>query len=206
MINKNIKAIAFDFGGVIELNGSGDIMSDIAKAVGVPLDDFKKEYFRHNHLSNVENMLWEDMIIEVANVFNATKETKEKISQIKKAFSAKNKFNTELIATFPVFQQQGLKVAIFSNNTTKLREILTDNGIIKLVDEVIISAEIGFQKPHKEAFEVLFEKLSARPEEVIFIDDTTKSLEKAKDIGYIPILFKNNEQLRTDLQQLGIST
>lgn len=69
----------------------------------------------------------------------------------------------------------------------------------------VISGEIGFQKPHKEAFQVLFEKLDLQPEEVVFVDDSTRSLEKAAEIGYIPILFKNNEQLKADLITAGIS-
>ncbi len=108
------------------------------------------------------------------------------------------------MSLFPILKQQGLKVGIFSNNTSKLRTKLNVNGIIKLVDELVVSSEIGFQKPHKEAFQVLFEKLKLLPEEVIFIDDSPKSLEKASEIGYIPILFKNNDQLKVDLRKLGI--
>ncbi len=67
-----------------------------------------------------------------------------------------------------------------------------------------ISGEIGFQKPHKEAFEVLFTRLGVRSNETVFIDDSPKSLEKAKEIGYIPVLYKNNDQLKTDLSKLGI--
>jgi FMN phosphatase YigB (HAD superfamily) len=72
------------------------------------------------------------------------------------------------------------------------------------VDVVIISAEIGYQKPHKEAFDILFGRLGLAPGQVIFVDDSAKSLEKASEIGYIPILFKDNEQLNDDLRKLGI--
>lgn len=204
MKKRNIKVIAFDFGGVIQINSSGSIMGQIAAALNVPLDVFKNEYFKYNHLSNVDNMPWKNMVVQVADAFNASEKIKEKISDIVEIYSAKNVFNTELIELFPVFRQNGLKVAIFSNNTTQLRETLTENGIMELVDEVIISSEIGFQKPHEEAFEAMFQKIGAMPEEVIFIDDTPKSLEKAFDIGYVPILFENNEKLREDLGRLGI--
>jgi putative hydrolase of the HAD superfamily len=201
----SIKAIVFDFAGVIELNDSGNPMIAIAKAVGVPLEDFKKEYFKYNHLSNVENMRWEDMILKVAGVFGVvTKEIQNEIAEIIKAVYAKRIINTELTDMLPRLRQQGLKTAIFSNNTTELRERLIETGIINLFDEVIISAEIGFQKPHKEAFEILFEKLKVKPEEVVFIDDTPKSLEKADEIGYTPILFTTNKKLRANLQELRI--
>lgn len=79
------------------------------------------------------------------------------------------------------------------------------NGILKLVDEVVISGEIGFQKPYTEAFDVVFQKLGVLPQEVIFIDDAPKSLEKAVEIGYTPILFLGNDKLKKDLSELGIS-
>jgi putative hydrolase of the HAD superfamily len=203
MMNKNIKAVCFDFGGVIELNGR-DIIKDIAELLGIPLIKLREEYFKHNHLTNVGNMSWEDMVIKIVSIFDNTQKTKETVLAMIEKFQSAKKINSDLVAIFPMLQQQGLKVAIFSNNNSGLREKLTENGIIKLVDEVIISSEIGFQKPHKEAFQVLFEKLGVRPEEVVFVDDTPKSLEKADEIGYTPILFKNNEQLKADLQNLGI--
>lgn len=183
---------------------TGDIIKDIAELLGIPLADLKEEYFKHNHLSNVENMNWEDMLVRIVSIFDNTQKTKEKVLLMVREFLLTRKINADLVAFFPVLRKQGLKVAIFSNNTSKLREELTENGIIKLVDEVVISAEIGFQKPHKEAFQALFEKLNVYPEEVVFIDDTSKSLEKADEIGYTPILFKNNEQLKADLQNIGI--
>jgi len=73
-----------------------------------------------------------------------------------------------------------------------------------MIDDAVISGEIGYQKPHKEAFAVLFERLGASAQEVVFIDDSPKSLEKAEEIGYTPILFQNNEQLISDLRSLGI--
>ena len=37
------------------------------------------------------------------------------------------------------------------------------------------------------------------PEEVVFIDDSTRSLEGADKIGYVPILYKNNEIFKSEL-------
>lgn len=203
MINKNIKAVCFDFGGVIELH-EGNILKDLAKLLDVPFDDIKNEYFRHNHLTNVKNMKWEDAALEIISLYDKTQKTKERALSMIRNFFSNGKLNTELLDIFKILKKQGFKVAIFSNNTLQLRERLIESGIIKLVDEVVISAEIGFQKPHKEAFQVLFEKIDVRPEEVVFIDDTPKSLEKSDEIGYIPILFKNNSQLRIELKKLGI--
>lgn len=116
----------------------------------------------------------------------------------------KNRINSELVSLFPSLRKQGLKVAIFSNATNDLRGRLQKLNVLEMIDDAVISGEIGYQKPHKEAFAVLFERLGASAQEVVFIDDSPKSLEKAEEIGYTPILFQNNEQLISDLRSLGI--
>lgn len=113
--------------------------------------------------------------------------------------------NTELISMIPTLKKQGLAIAIFSNYTTRLRTELENKNVAHYFDEIVLSGEIEFYKPQKKAFEILFDTLKVRPEEVIFIDDTISNLEGAKEIGYTPILFKNNEQLKADLLHLGIS-
>ena len=49
---------------------------------------------------------------------------------------------------------------------------------------------------------ILCQKTQITPSELIFIDDTERSLDGAKTIGYNPILYKNNEQLEKDLSNL----
>ncbi|MGD0328189.1 MAG: HAD-IA family hydrolase [Minisyncoccia bacterium] len=200
-----IKAIVFDFGGVIELYENEGALKSTAKLLGVPHDEFKNVYFQHNHLANVMNLDWYEMFRKVLSVFNVSTEKENEIISMVRAHHSEGKINTGLIALFPKLRQLGLKIGILSNATSELREKLNLNGIAELVDVIVISGEIGFQKPHKEAFQVLFEKLDLQPEEVIFIDDSSRSLEKASEIGYVSVLFKNNEQLVADLKNIGIS-
>lgn len=202
-MNKNIKAVVFDFGGVIELHEGGSVLKDIAEHIGVPYADFRAVYWQHNHLTNVQNIPWDEMILNVVSFFTKSKEEEEWVKEIVRTRALRRNLNTELLSYFPKLKKLGLKTGIFSNANSVLRERLKDYGLLDLPDVLVISGEIGFQKPHKEAFQVLFEKLRLRPEEVIFVDDTPKSLEKADEIGYIPILFKSNEQLKTDLRKLG---
>ena len=151
-------------------------------------------------------MPWEDVAVKAVHEFDTTPETEAKARHAVREHQSKNVINRELVALFPVLRRAGLKVAILSNAGTHLRQKLADEGIAPLVDEIIISGEIGHQKPHKEAFQALFDKLGLPPEHVAFVDDTPKSLEKAAEIGYVPILFRGNQKLMADLKGLGILT
>jgi HAD superfamily hydrolase (TIGR01549 family) len=205
-MNDRIKAIVFDVGGVLRWNGEEgmNVLERIADMIGVPSDEFKKEYWERNQLSNVENMPWEDLITKVVKVFDPTFETEKRVRKFVEDYEASRTTNKDLVDLFPKFHALGLKIGILSNATTQLRKWLEDEEIAPLVDVIIISAEIGYQKPHKEAFDILFKRLGLAPAEVVFVDDSAKSLEKAGEIGYIPILFKDNQQLKDDLEKLGI--
>ena len=201
---QKIKAIAFDFGGVIELNDGTNIMQKIADNLGVDFETLRSEYYRHNHLSNVDNLNWSDMFLKVVAVFNNSKEKAEEVAKILKEYNGAKYINQELLGIMTKLKEQNYKIAILSNATTELRNKLAATGIDKLVDVVVISGETGYQKPHPEIFKILFERLEVEPFEVIFIDDNIKSLETAEDIGYLPILYKTNDQLLSDLKTMGV--
>ena len=71
-----------------------------------------------------------------------------------------------------------------------------------MFDTVLISAEVGYQKPQPEIFEMLVNKLGVNKNEIIFIDDTPQSLLNADKIGYVPLLYLNNEKLKKDLANI----
>ena len=199
-----IKAVGFDFSGVIELYPPGRLLTTIAEFFHIPLENFQTEYFKQSHLSHIQNQNLADVITKVTSTFSEDQQAEEKIKNIIKERQSQARLNTELVSWFSILKQKGFKVGILSNYTTDLSEKLKKEGIYDLLDTVVVSSEIGFQKPDGEAFAVLFERLGVLPEETIFIDDASKSLEKAVEIGYHPILFKDNDQLRKDLQGFGI--
>ena len=204
-MDRKYKAVVFDFGGVIEITPDGNPLQKVADLVGVSIDDFHKEYFKHNHLSNVDGLPWDETVAIAVGHLTDSEEIVQQSRQIILDHIASRRINRELVDFFPILREQNYKVAIFSNNSTRLRQQLIDEKIIDLVDEAVISAEIGFQKPSKEAFAILFQKLGLQPEEVIFIDDAPKSLETAEEIGYTPILFEENVKLKEDLKKLEIN-
>lgn len=200
-----IKAVAFDFGGVIE-TWTGKNFSEIAsERLDVPVDDFKKAYFSHNHLTNVENRPWEEVFMNVVAQFSSDIRKQEEIRKAIHASREENKINTEVLELVGKLRARNLKVGILSNATSELRERLEKENISELFDEIVISSEIGFQKPSREAFEILFQRLGVRAQETIFVDDSPKSLESAQELGYLPVLFKSNEQLKRELSNLGVA-
>ena len=196
-----IKALAFDYGGVIKIN-SGNLFDDIVKYLNITREEFNNEYFSLNHLFNVKGEKYEDVILLAVSKFNNSDQAKSHVLNLIQENYKKFNLNLELIQTIKELRERGYQIALLSNNSTQIKKSLIQDNIYKLFDVVIISAEVGYQKPQPEIFEILFKKLEVEPSQVIFIDDTPKSLENANSIGYIPVLYKNNHALKIELSKL----
>lgn len=201
MDNNMIKAIAFDYGGVIKINEQ-DLVKEISDYLKITKEDFRKEYFSINHLFNIEGRDFEEVTLLLVSRFDDSEETKKHIAGLLKKNKDKYHLNKELIEIIKELKNSGYKIALLSNNSLELRQKLMEDNILDLFEEIVISAEVGYQKPQPEIFNILFKKLEIKPNEVVFIDDSLKSLEGADSIGYIPILYKDNKSLKLELSNL----
>jgi epoxide hydrolase-like predicted phosphatase len=195
-----IKVIAFDFGGVIELSDF-NLVEKACEHLGVSKLEWNQEYKKYNHLLNVESQSFEVVYCMVASKFSDKKETEDYISHLIKESRDRHWTNDDLIKFIRTLKGK-YKIALLSNYPKILRQKLVDLNLIDLFDEVIISSEVGCQKPQPEIFFVLFNKFGVKPREVVFIDDTPRSLEGAREIGYVPILFKDNESMKEELAKI----
>lgn len=201
MNNKNIKAIAFDYGGVIETINKG-LISDIATYLGTTETEWDKVYYSLIYLFHTNQRTWEEVAALVAKKFNASDAQIEHMQEMIKENRATRKIDWKLVEMIKGLKDKKYKIGLLSNNYIELRQELINLGLIDLFDAIVISAEVGCYKPHPEIFKILFDKLGVKSSEVVFIDDTSKSLAGAADIGYVPILYVNIEQLKKDLAKI----
>jgi epoxide hydrolase-like predicted phosphatase len=196
-----IKAIAFDYGGVIELN-EGDLIQEIADLLHTTKDDWKKVYFTLNHLANTGKVSRLEIHKLVAEKLGASEDQIISVLDLVNRHDNSSVLNIGLIEIIKYLRSKNYKIGLLSNYSGTLRGKLAEQKIADLFDAIIISSEVGFQKPQPEIFEILFKGLGVKNNETIFIDDTQKSLENAEEIGYTPILYVDNEKLSKELSGL----
>jgi putative hydrolase of the HAD superfamily len=63
--------------------------------------------------------------------------------------------------------------------------------IVHLMDEWILSFEIGAKKPKQRIYDEIFKRTDVKRNEVLFIDDIKRFVEVAKDFGLQTTVFKN---------------
>ncbi len=110
------------------------------------------------------------------------------------------KENVELVKSL----KENYKIGVLSNACKGHAQGVRETGLYDFFDEVVLSHEIGFQKPAKEAYLKILERMDVTPKETIFIDDLQENIEGAERVGLIGILYKNTLQLRQELESQGV--
>lgn len=84
---------------------------------------------------------------------------------------------------------KGLKLGLISNGSSQLqRKKLEILDLEKYFDEIIISGELGVDKPDLKPFEVMAERLNLKPSELIYVGDNPKNdVEPSRKARYTPI-------------------
>ena len=76
--------------------------------------------------------------------------------------------------------------------------------IHKNFDNIYKSFSIGHKKPNKEAFLHVLEKIGAKPEECVFVDDLQINIDAANELGINSVLYTNLDQLKKDFSRFEI--
>lgn len=92
----------------------------------------------------------------------------------------------------------GIEICLLSNALPNLKD--TGAGLVK-PGRAFTSYDLGLLKPDPLIYKVVLQKLGAKPQEVIFIDDKKKNIEAAKSLGILGIVFNRNT-LKEDILKL----
>ena len=70
--------------------------------------------------------------------------------------------------------------------------------------DIILSGDVGINKPDPGYYEYFLNKHSFKPEEILFVDDRLPNVEGAKKVGINAVQFISADQLRKDLEEYGL--
>ncbi len=196
------QAVGFDYSGVVFGTPSTTFDSLVSNCLGVSVTEFKRSYFKFNHLFNnnllTKQELWRKVLTELG--------VEDRYEDLLKLLGnlPKEKINRPLLKLIDKLRKKGYKTGLLSNNNLEAASNIKKIGVARHFDSVVVSAEIGFSKPHPRAFEIFAAKLDIPMTKLIFIDDTKNSLSTAAQIGFTPVLYKDYSTLERELTNLGI--
>jgi epoxide hydrolase-like predicted phosphatase len=85
----------------------------------------------------------------------------------------------------------GYRTAILTNNVKEWGNYWKQSIPLDLFDEIVDSCEVGLRKPDPAIYRLTCERLKVAPEAAVFLDDTRRHVESARQVGLQAILVRD---------------
>ncbi len=200
LLNKKIKNIIFDFGGVI-LNIDYQLTINAFKKLGV--ENFAELYSQASQ-TNIFDLLETGKISP-----QEFRDGLRKLIGINLSDATIDAAWNEILLDIPIARIE-LLVKLKSeyniyllSNTNAIHYDVYINEIIKagyssfddIFHKAYFSHNVGMRKPHKDIYEYILKEENLVPEETLFIDDSIQNLKPAEELGIQTYLMKMDEEI-----------
>lgn len=194
-----IKTIIFDFGGVVSIGRFFPVVAEnLSRKFGISKDIIQQNLYLHeteymlgNHSTTT---FWE----------NVCKDIDIPYKEFAEIFGSSYEPNLEVIEYIDDIKQR-YQIILHSDNFEALAQtVKNDVRLEGLFERMYFSNEIHLLKNDEASFRHVLNDINRAPEECAFIDDKEKNLIVPKSIHINTILFKDVEQLKKELAQLGV--
>jgi epoxide hydrolase-like predicted phosphatase len=119
-----------------------------------------------------------------------------------KDYMTQNKSNELLFDFMRTELKPKYKIGLLSNAGDNWLKELFDEKDIKLFDDIVLSYELGVIKPDPKIYEIAADRLDAKPEECVFIDDNQRHCNGGARVGMKTVCYANFEQAKKELKAL----
>jgi FMN phosphatase YigB (HAD superfamily) len=196
-----IKALFFDIGGVIINTDFDGLYKKFAGKLGVDL-----EWADRIHKEHIRELLDGRMLAkEFLAIFQRQSNYPGDILELWKETGREYVIVNKVLLNYIDSIRGKITVAILSN-LSEVRGIIDEEfGIYEHFDHLFLSYRLKMTKPHREFYKHAFKLLDIRPGEAVFVDDKPRNLALSEELGFYPVLFKDNKNLFSQLKDLGIS-
>ena len=196
-----IRAIIFDFGGVLVRMTDDSPRRKLAEQLGISLSSLDDLVFFSDSAKKAGNgeisvgKHWQ----EVGKTLGIREDAMPDFLQ---QYWSADDVNWELLEYIRGLRPK-YKVGLLSNAWDDLRNTLHNRWHIDdLFDELVISAEVGMIKPDPRIFHLAVDRLGVLPQEAVFIDDMSANVQAACQEGLTGILYQNTPQVLEALKLL----
>ena len=194
--------LVFDFGGVIAQVDTSVLPAYIGKSLQLSPSEVG-EVLNALRVSRAKGVSEEEFWKEYAQTAQVTLPEKwiDNLETVKQSAVQPIPRMVELVKTL---RSYGYRTAMLSNVQKHQAKIVREKGLYLYFDPLVLSCEIGVEKPKIEAFQILLQRLKASPQECILIDDSPENIQAAQQIGMNGILFQSYESLQAELKRRNI--
>jgi putative hydrolase of the HAD superfamily len=197
-----IRALVFDYGGVISRPQNPDNVNNILQILGQDDNGFRSIYrskrakYDNGQLSGEE--YWRSILQHYGLESNDSNVTK----LIQEDIKSWTRIDDSMIQFIKESRKKVHTLAIISNMTGDCLAYMKKHfQWLEFFDELIFSCEFGRNKPDARIYEAFLSRIEIPPQDCLFADDLVENVDGAIKSGMNAIHFKSFLQFRQKLDQ-----
>lgn len=195
-----IKAVFFDFGGVIQRTEFQAPRQQLAQRFGMEYDDIDNIVFNS---PTAKQATVGELAVEKHwdAVAKRLKVSKNEIAAVESEFFAGDVIDHSIVEYLRSLRPR-YKTGLISNAWSDMRGYLVRQKLDEVFDTLTISAEVGVAKPEAKIYLLALEQAQVEPEAAVFVDDVPANIEACEALGMQGILFRDPLKAMNELKKL----
>lgn len=194
-----LKAVLFDFGGVIAEEGFREGLMAIGKKNNLDPERFFADIDRLIYetgylIGRVDEASFWNEVRKKTGITGSDEELREDVL-------TRFAFRPAMLAYADRLRATRLKVGMLSDQTNWLEEIDRKTPLFRHFDIVFNSFRLHKSKRDQSVFQDVCKILGVRPDEVLFVDDNIDHIKRAADEGLITLHFSTAEEFEKQIME-----
>lgn len=199
-----IKAVVFDFGGVMTTSTMPQRVIELAKEKGVDWEVFRRGFEAHRldydagriTLGEMYDLIWGDAGLSV--------DAETTAAFMEADYRSWCYRNERTLAWMKALKTRGFGIGILTNMAPKFarehfESVFAD--FIAVADAMVISGDEGIVKPQREIYDLLRSRIGLPAESLLFVDDVERNVAGARAAGWRALRFETNDQVEADFER-----
>lgn len=191
---KAIRAVIFDFGGVLGLPQDRARVLTMASLCALSIEEFQSAYGRDRRELDRGTLSAEEYWSRILETAGAAADP-DLIARIEREDSLGwTGINRAVVDWGAELRTQGYQTAILSNMPASKLSFMRASGSFDWINDfqpAIFSCEYLLVKPEPEIYRLCLEKLAVDPERCVFLDDVLLNVEAARALGIHALHFRS---------------
>lgn len=182
-----------DYGNVLSLPQDDQAQAELVRLSGLDPDGFSDRYWRprlaYDRGDLAAGAFWEQVVGR-----SLAAEVVEELVRLDVAgWTRPNEASLEAAAALA---KRGISLALLSNAPVEIARVLDAKDWMAPFSPRLFSCDLGEVKPHPDVYRRALAALGARPDEVVFVDDSEANVAGARRLGIRAERFSGPETLQ----------
>jgi putative hydrolase of the HAD superfamily len=198
MQEDSIRAVLFDFGGVLVEEGFREGLHALARQQGIDPQTLYHAAYDAIYASGY--VLGQGTEDEFWLLLCQKTGLSGEIEPLRQAIAAQFALRPLMFTVVRTLRRQGYVTAILSDQTDWLDRLDAELHFFQDFDKVYNSYHMGKGKRDPSVFDDVVNDLGLASDQVVFVDDDPGNCERARSRGLMAVLFLNEDQCINDLE------